>query len=224
MAIIGRDPDQYGFKVDPQPALEIERVGLEKATDLRVIAENLEVPVDLLKDLNPHVLRWTTPPDDSEFELIVPKGYTDRFIEKVVAMPDNERIIWRYHNVKKGETLSVIAKRYGVAVNDLTQANRISTRTSLRIGQELLIPMSGSTRPPASSAPAVASKSASATKTAAASLPASYKVKRGDTLTSIAAKFNLTVNDLKKWNKLTSSRLDIGQKLALAPPNVRQAN
>jgi LysM repeat protein len=70
----------------------------------------------------------------------------------------------------------------------------------------------------------VASKATSATKTAASNLPASYRVKRGDTLTSIAAKFNLTVNDLKKWNKLTSSRLDIGQKLALAPPNVRQAN
>jgi membrane-bound lytic murein transglycosylase D len=52
----------------------------------------------------------------------------------------------------------------------------------------------------------------------------SYKVKRGDTLTGIAAKFNLTVNDLQKWNKLTSTRLDIGQKLALAPPRVRQGN
>ena len=231
MAIIGRDPNQYGFSVEPDPPLETERVSLEKATDLRVIAENLGVHVDQLKELNPHVLRWTTPPDDSEFELILPKGYSDTFADKIVSMPDNERIIWRYHNVKKGETLSVIARHYGVAVNDLTLANRITTKTSLKIGQELLIPMSGSTRPPAGTAPAVASKTpaaanttALAAKTTSATPPSTYKVKRGDTLTSIAARFNVSVNDLKKWNKLTSTRLDVGQRLALAPPSVRQAN
>jgi LysM repeat protein len=49
--------------------------------------------------------------------------------------------------VKKGETLSVIARNYGVAVNDLTQANRISAKTSLKIGQEILIPVSGASGP-----------------------------------------------------------------------------
>ena len=221
-AIIGRNPEQYGFNVEPQPPLQTERVELEKATDLRVIAENLEIPVDQLKELNPHVLRWTTPPDDSDFELILPKGYSEKFLDKVASMPDNERIIWRYHNVKKGETLSAIARNYGVSVNDLTQANSISTKTSLKVGQELLIPMSGATRPPA--AAASGSRTTSAAAKTASVTPASYKVKRGDTLTAIAAKFNVTVNDLKKWNKLTSTRLDIGQKLALAPSNVRQAN
>ena len=219
MAIIGRDPGQYGFNVEPDGPLETERMGLEKATDLRVIAETLELPVDQLKELNPHILRWTTPPDDPEFEFIVPKGYSDRFMEKVVAMPDSERIIWRYHSVKKGETLSAIARRYGVSVNDVTQANRISVKTSLQIGRELLIPVSGSTRPPV-----VGANKSTASKPTPSAIPSSYKVKRGDTLTSIAAKFNVTVNDLKKWNKLTSTRLDIGQKLALAPENVRQAN
>jgi membrane-bound lytic murein transglycosylase D len=232
MAIIGRDPDQHGFAVEPAPLLDTERVPLEKATDLRVIAENLRVPVDQLRDLNPHVLRWTTPPDDPEFELILPKGYSEMFADKIVSMPDNERIIWRYHNVKKGETLSVIARQYGVAINDLTLANKISVKTSLKIGQELLIPMSGGTRPPTADSPAVASKTGVpaakttpvASTSSAPSTASSYRVKRGDTLTSIAARFNVTVNDLKKWNKLTSTRLDVGQKLALAPPNVRQAN
>jgi membrane-bound lytic murein transglycosylase D len=54
--------------------------------------------------------------------------------------------------------------------------------------------------------------------------PTVYKVRRGDTLSAIAAKFNVSVNDLKKWNKLTSTRLDIGQKLSLAPVAARQAN
>jgi membrane-bound lytic murein transglycosylase D len=213
MAIIGRNPELYGFDVEPDPPQEIERVNLDKATDLRVIAETIGVPVDLLKDLNPHVLRWTTPPDDEEFELILPKGYSDAF-EKVVMLPDNERILFRYHNVRKGETLSVIARNYGVSVNDLTQANKISVRSILRIGQELLIPMSGS-------APTIRQV---AQVTKGSLTPSSYTVRRGDTLSEIAAKFNVTVNDLKKWNKLTSTRLDIGQKLSLAAPKVRQAN
>ena len=223
-AIIGRDPGQYGFNVEPNPPLETERVELEEATDLRVIAENLGLPVDQVKELNPHVLRWTTPPDDSEFELILPKGYSEKFMDKVANLPEKERILWRYHNVKKGETLSVIARNYGVAVNDLTQANRISAKTSLKIGQEILIPVSGASRAPTPSASAPASKTKVAAAKPAPAPTTSYKVKRGDTLTGIAAKFNLTVNDLQKWNKLTSTRLDIGQKLALAPPRVRQGN
>ncbi|HVQ65015.1 MAG TPA: LysM peptidoglycan-binding domain-containing protein, partial [Terriglobia bacterium] len=223
-AIIGRDPGQYGFNVEANPPLETERVELEEATDLRVIAENLGLPVDQVKELNPHVLRWTTPPDDSEFELILPKGYSEKFMEKVANLPEKERILWRYHNVKKGETLSVIARNYGVAVNDLTQANRISAKTSLKIGQEILIPVSGASRAPTPSASASASKTKVAAAKPAPAPLTSYKVKRGDTLTGIAAKFNLTVIDLQKWNKLTSTRLDIGQKLALAPPRVRQGN
>jgi membrane-bound lytic murein transglycosylase D len=228
LAIIGRDPGQYGFNVEPDPPLDIERVSLEKATDLRVIAENLGVPLDLLKDLNPHVLRWTTPPDDPDFELILPKGYSDKFTEKVVTLPENERILWRYHDVKKGETLSIIARSFGVSVNDLTQANKISAKSPLRVGQELLIPMSGATRAPApaaatstTSAPRVAANAPARTQTAS---PTVYKVRQGDTLSAIAAKFNVSINDLKKWNKLTSTRLDIGQKLSLAPVAARQAN
>jgi len=228
LAIIGRDPEQYGFNVEPDPPQEIERVGLEKATDLRVIAENLGVPVDLLKDLNPHILRWTTPPDDPDFEMILPKGYSDKFSEKVVTLPDNERILWRYHNVKKGETLSIIARSFGVSVTDLTQANKISAVSPLRVGQELLIPMSGATRAPAPAAATTPSSQRVAAdvspRTQPAASPSVYRVRRGDTLSAIAAKFNVSVNDLKKWNKLTSTRLDIGQKLSLAPVAARQAN
>jgi membrane-bound lytic murein transglycosylase D len=228
LAIIGKTPEAYGFAVQPDAPVETERVKLLEATDLRVIAENLDVEVDTLKELNPHVLRWTTPPDDSEFELILPKDSTETFMAKVVPLSEKERILWRYHNVAKGETLSVIARKYAVSVSDITVSNKITTRTPLRIGQELQIPVSGVTRPPA-----VATRSnpspariaqAHTVKVTATALPSTYRVKRGDTLTSIAAKFNVTVAELKKWNKLASTRLDIGQKLSLAPANLRQAN
>lgn len=220
LTIIGKNPDQYGFKVVPTPAQETERVALEESTDLRVIAEALDLSVDLLRDLNPHVLRWTTPPDDSEFELVLPRGYSEKFAEKVVPMPEKDRILWRYHYVKKGDTLSAIARKYGVSVADLTEANKVKTRTSLRVGQEILVPVSGST----SKAPIATAAAYTSSPRTAKSLPSTYRVKRGDTLFSIATKFNVSVNDLKKWNKLTSTRLDIGQKLSLAAAKGRLAN
>jgi membrane-bound lytic murein transglycosylase D len=221
MAIIGNGPELYGFDVEPSPPLKTERVALEDATDFRVISEKLGISVDDLRELNPHVLRWTTPPDDSEFEFILPVGYSEKFFEKVASLAENERILFRYHNVKKGDTLSAIARKYGVAVSDLTQVNKITTKTTLRVGQELMVPISGVLRIP-STAMASASKTTPASEQTPA--PKVYQVKRGDTLSSIAARFNLTVDDLKKWNKLTSTRLDVGQKLTLVPPVVRQAN
>jgi membrane-bound lytic murein transglycosylase D len=225
LAIIGKTPEAYGFDVEPDTPRETERVKLLEATDLRVIAENLEIDVDFLKELNPHILRWTTPPDDSEFELILPKGSTETFVAKVVPLSEKDRILWRYHNVKKGETLSVIARKYGVSVTDITVSNKITTRTPLRIGQELQIPVSGVARPTSVAAkrPTGVAQTQTA-KSAPPATPSSYKVKRGDTLFSIASKFSVSVTDLKKWNKLTSTRIDIGQKLTLAPANIRQAN
>ena len=222
MAIIGRDPDNYGFSVEPNDPLETERVPLSQATDLRVIAEALGVHVDTLKDLNPQVLRLTTPPDDTDFELILPKGYTDKFNEKVASLSESERVLWRHHEVAKGETLSVIAKKYGVTVSDLTQANNITVQRPLQVGKSILIPMSGAVRPPvASSTASLATPSPAASK---ATTPSNYTVRSGDTLSLIAVKFSVTVNDLKKWNKLTSTRLNIGQKLAIGESKARIAN
>jgi membrane-bound lytic murein transglycosylase D len=223
MAIIGRAPGNYGFNVEPNDPVETERVPLNQATDLRVIAEAIGIAVDSLKNLNPHVLRWTTPPGDSEFELILPKGYSDKFNEKVASLPESERILWRHHEVLKGETLSVIARKYGLTVNDLTQANNITVQKAISVGQSLIIPMSGTAKAPQSAAASVA-PSTRTSKAPVTVSSSSYTVRRGDTLSLIAAKFNVTINDLKKWNKLISTRLNVGQKLAIGESKARTAN
>src|SRR5262249_3795249 len=70
LTIIGKNPEKYGFNVVSSSPLETERVPVDKATDLRVIAKAIDVPVDDLRVMNAHVLRWTTPPDDPDFQLI----------------------------------------------------------------------------------------------------------------------------------------------------------
>ena len=214
LAIIGADPVKYGLDIKPLDPLETERVTVDKATDLRVIAEAIGVPLEDLRGLNGQLLQMTTPPNDPDFELILPKGYKDAFAEKVADMPDSERIRFLYHHVSKGETLSVIAKKYGTSIEALRQTNKLTTKSILSVGQTILIPSSGAIAPgPSASSgtrPATISKSAIATTTT------SYTVRKGDNLSDIATRFHVTVAELKKWNNLTSNQIIAGRKLIVA--------
>src|SRR5262245_245294 len=142
LAIIGKNPEKYGFTVASAASLETDRVSVDKATDLRVIAEAIDVPLQELRDLNAHVLRWTTPPDDPDFQLILPKGFAEKFNERIPTLPENKRILFREHVVRKGETLGGIAKRYGTSVAQVSQANHLGKAPVLKVGQSLVIPIS----------------------------------------------------------------------------------
>ncbi len=188
LAIIGADPDKYGFDIKPQDPLETERVTVDKATDLRVIAEAIGVPLDDLRSLNGQILHMTTPPNDPDFELILPKGYAEAFEEKVADLPDSERVRFRYHQVSKGDTLSVIAKKYGTTVADLRQANNLTARSVLVTGQSLIIPSSGVNQPRPAPSPSVQSAAAKLRTSSRATAPAtttSYTVRKGDNLFDI---------------------------------------
>jgi membrane-bound lytic murein transglycosylase D len=206
LTIIGKNPEKYGFNVTPAPALETERVPVDQATDLRVIAEAIDLPLEDLRALNTHVLRWTTPPDDPDFQLVLPKGFSEKFNQEIASLPPTKRVLFREHVVRKGDTLGVIAKKYGSSVNELTQANNLGKKKTLRVGQTLIIPMSG----------VAPTQTASAKKAPAAAKASSYTVRKGDTLSKIASLFNTTVAKLKALNQLSSNNLVIGKKLRVA--------
>jgi membrane-bound lytic murein transglycosylase D len=228
LTIIGKNPTKYGFNVTPAAPIDTERVGVDKATDLRVIAEAINLPVDELRALNTHVLRWTTPPDDPDFQLILPKGYAEKFNEQIPTLPESKRVLFREHIVRKGDTLGSIAKRYSSSTTQLAQANSLGKKPVLKVGQTLIIPISGVTPPPRLSA----SNSRPDTKTAttiATSVAVNtakavwYTVRAGDTLTKIADRFNTTVDKLKAWNRLKSSQLAVGKRLVVSQPSTQAA-
>ena len=184
------------------------------ATDLRVIADYLDLPLEQLKELNPHVLRWATPPDDTEFELNLPVGYAKPYAEKVAPLPDDKRILFRHHRVSSGETLSHIARRYGVSISAITETNKISARRIIRIGQSLVIPISGITVPGDSLA-----RVAGTTQPGPPSPPPQvYRIRRGDSLSTIAGRFGLSIGDIKEWNRMSSNLLIAGESLILRTP------
>jgi len=207
LSIIGKNPEKYGFNVVTAPPLETDRVNVDKPTDLRVIAESIHVSAEDLKELNPHILRWTTPPDDPEFQLVLPKGLAETFRDQITGLPENKRVLFRYHTVQRAETLSTVARKYRATVAELAEANNLSTRKPLRTGQELIIPMSG-----VGPAPSVV-------RTTVDSVVNSYTVRRGDTLSTIASKFHATGAQIRQWNHLPSQRLIAGRKLIVAAPH-----
>ncbi len=206
LTIIGKNPGKYGFSIEPDAPLETVRVTVNKATDLRVISEAIDLPLEELRGLNTHILRWTTPPDDPEFELILPKGYAERFNQQITSLPASKRVLIREHVVRRGDTIGAIARKYGTSIDQLALANDLGNRRVLRVGQSLIVPMSGITPPQP------ASKSVSA----APVRKTTYIVRQGDTLSKIAATFHTSVEKLKAWNHLRSTRLAVGEKLVVA--------
>jgi membrane-bound lytic murein transglycosylase D len=221
LTIIGKNPEKYGFNVTSAPPVETERVSVDKATDLRVIAEAIDVPIEQLRALNTHILRWTTPPDDPDFQLVLPRGYAGKFNEQISSLPESKRVLFREHVVRKGDTLGLIAKKYGTTPADLVQANNLGKIPVLKTGQTLIIPMSGVNPPEPAQATARASSSSRSTAARVAS--ASYTVRTGDTLGKIAAHFNTTVDKLKALNHLTTTSLAVGRKLVVSGQPVQTA-
>ncbi len=110
----------------------------------------------------------------------------------------------RTHKVRSGDVLSNIASRYGVSVKDLMKWNKIRSANRISVGQTLIV------RPGRKSS---SKKSKRKSRSARRGKLMNYTVKSGDYLGKIAARFNCTVKDLKKWNNLKSDSIKPGQRL-----------
>jgi membrane-bound lytic murein transglycosylase D len=206
LTIIGKNPEKYGFSVEPEAPLETDRVTVDKPTDLRVISEAIDLPLEELRGLNTHILRWTTPPDDPEFQLILPKGYAERFNQQISSLPASKRVLIREHVVRRGDTIGAVAKKYGTSITQLALANDLGKQRVLRVGQTLIVPMSELTPP----------QSVSKRVLTVPVRKATYTVRRGDTLSRIAGNFHTSVENLKAWNHLRSTRLTVGENLVVS--------
>ncbi|MFB3853653.1 MAG: LysM peptidoglycan-binding domain-containing protein [Vicinamibacterales bacterium] len=232
--IVARNPTRYGLEVPPADCLAYEQVPLKGPVDLRLIAEWAGVPVTQIEELNPELRRWTTPVKyDGVYELKVPPG-TATSIERRLAEADPAELVsLRWHTVKRGETLVSIARALSVSRTDLAEANNLPRTARLSPGQRLIVPReptallaaNADLPEPQVARPVAASRPVSATTVASApearesdEVRLIYRVKKGDTLSSIARLFRTTVASLKSWNRLTSNRINIGDRLTILRP------
>lgn len=210
--IVARSPEQYGITVTPDPPMAYESVLVPKPMDLRRVAEWAGTSIDSVQALNPELRRWTTPAYEAGYEVKVPVGTADALRERLATATPADFASFQFHVVRRGETLSSVAKRFGVKRADLADANDISTRARVRPGQELLIPRAPAValaaRTPASGQPTETVATTSASKV-------THRVRRGETLSSIARLYSTTVAAIKRWNGLHSSRITAGDRLTI---------
>jgi len=141
-ALIAKDPEKHGFvDIAYQEPFCYERVSVPAVTDLRRVAKACETSVEEIKDLNPELLRWCTPPDGEAYEIRIPFGKKEVFLKNFEALPHQERFQFRTHIVKKGDTLGAIARFYKVDLQPILELNRLKRTRSLSIGMHLIIPV-----------------------------------------------------------------------------------
>lgn len=214
MANIVADPAKYGVKLADIPNEPyFARVETGSQVDLGVVAKLVDLPVDDLHMINPGYRRWATDPNGPH-QLLVPADKKDVLIAGLSNLPEAERIQWQHHAVKRGETLHEVGRRYGLNVDTLRVANNLHSNL-LHVGQDLLIPISAR---PLTVAAVRTTYRPSDTRFAGRSEPVIHRVRRGDTLSNIARRYNVLVQQLAKWNFISAnSMLRMGQRLKIWP-------
>ncbi len=197
-ALMAKNPEQYGLQsLTPDPPLLVDTVTTDYSVDLRLVSDLVGAPVQEIADLNPSLLRMSTP-SDAPFDLHLPAGSKELFEKRIAEIPADKRNQWRFHKVVSGETLQTIARDYHVTAAEIVFVNQLEAGDDLSSTDSLIIPV-----------PAVASSKSRLTL---------YKVEHGDTLVTVADRFNVTVQQLRRWNHLGAARLEPGRRLYVAEP------
>jgi len=208
-AIIGKHPERYGFTdVKYQKALKYDTAVVNGMVEVSVLAKCAGMDEKSFRWLNPSLRRWSTPEGNTEIRL--PAGDHDPFVAALGKVPKNERLTFLRHKVQRGETLTGIAARYGVAVSDMVRVNQLRSADRIFVGMSLIVPTGGPG--------AVASlerRASGSSSHSAPSRPTRHTVRPGDTLSGIAARYGVSVSHLRAWNGLRSDTILVGQSLHL---------
>jgi membrane-bound lytic murein transglycosylase D len=239
------NPERYGFsELEFADSLVYDMHEIDDCVDLKILAECAETDVLTLRELNPELLQWCTPPGVKGYRLRIPAGKKEVFSAKYEEIPDEQKRDWAIHRVRKGESLWSIARRYGMEMGLIRQVNNLRPGRALSVGQTLTIPVP---------ADAIADKevlnydrehkpvSFARTKSVGGSdrlkryadrhrvpKPANrerltYRVKRGDTIGHVAEWYRVRAADIRNWNDVGyGSRIYPGQELEVwvLPANV----
>jgi membrane-bound lytic murein transglycosylase D len=217
VTIMAKNPAQYGLdSVVKDKPVPYDTVKIDYPIDLRLAAECVDATASDLLDLNPSLLRLTTPRvtervtgKDQEFELHLPAGTAGKFQTAVASIPTDKRVWWRYHKVQAGETLASISRTYRIPSKSIAAANNLDDDT-LAPETRLIIPITPG-------------KEKDTDTSTYAHAITHYKVRKGDTVESVAENFGVSAKMLRGWNHLKGSSLAGRKVLYLHLPVTRGA-
>ncbi len=201
--VIAKSPDSYGIELTPEEAMASETIRVAASYPIATVARCGSTEAAAIKALNPELRRAVTP--SFAFDLRVPHGVG----EQITSCLASERSMnFTRHVVRKRETFAQIAKGFGVPAAEIARVNGLTLKSKLRPGTELAIPRSG----------ASAGRKTAAAARSATSGSTSYRIRKGDTLSHVAARHSTTVAAIRALNNLNSNKLSIGQVLMVQIP------
>lgn len=202
ITIIAKNPTHYGLSESLTDVPEdYETIKVDYAVDLRLVAEAIDQPLDLLTELNPSLLRRITPKNE-EFDLKIPVGTRQRYLAAIEAIPRDKRVSWRYHKLAPGESLAELARKYRTTAQAIREANNLDEGAEITEAK-LIIPVAGRV---------------SETATTFAKKPTRYTVRKGDTVLTVADDFGVPAAKVRQWNRLKGNSLRRGRTLLIYKP------
>ncbi|HXE97925.1 MAG TPA: transglycosylase SLT domain-containing protein [Dongiaceae bacterium] len=214
-AIIAKDPARYGFTdIAYLTPIEYDTVAIPSRTNLDLVAKLSGTTYESIKELNPDLRHWCTPPNYPGYQIKVPKGSKLQFEAEYAKIPESqrftERVLYSRYQVRKKDTLKGVARRFGTSSAVLAELNGLNAKSRIA-GKTLLVPViqtvdfSHEGRAPRSAA------------TSKGSFAKYYTVKSGDNLSSLAKRFNVSTKLLSAWNNLkTKVALKPGRRIIIA--------
>jgi membrane-bound lytic murein transglycosylase D len=211
--LIVKEPNKYGFDLTPSESkMDIatyETADINRSMRLQDIAQKMEIPEDHLTILNAELRHRMTP--DRPYKLKVPKEKAEGLLALVAEIPRGEkprlsmqavRGVFIKHKVKQGETLDSIALKYKTTASAIRTANKLS-KQRLTVGQKLNVPIR------------IAKTNGPSDKETKPAAVVRHQVQKGDTLASLAKKYDLSVDDIKKTNNMKNDTLKLGQTIRI---------
>lgn len=202
-AIVAKDPARYGFdEIVTIPQIEHDTVTLPGRTDLELVARLTGTTYQSIRELNPALRHWSTPPNYPDFELRIPKGTKARFEAEYNKVPEEERYsekpLYTRYTAGRKDSQQTVARRFEISVGELAELNGLSRKARVA-GKQLIVP--------ARQTVDFANEGKQASEQVEIRY---YTVRKGDTLTALARRFKVSTKLLASWNNLKG-------KMALAP-------
>jgi membrane-bound lytic murein transglycosylase D len=195
--IMAKNPQQYGLDgMVPDPPVVSDTVKVDYAIDMRLVADLTGASLPQIVALNPSLLHMSTP-RDMKFDLHLPVGTQEVYQKRIQGIPEDRRTSWRFHVVRVGESLDSIATSLHGRPAEIAETNDLAANAAISAGQELIVPIANA---------------------AVATHPLRYTTRSGDTLVTVADRFNISVEDLRRWNHLSSSTIAPHRSLAVVEP------
>jgi membrane-bound lytic murein transglycosylase D len=205
--VIGHYPEQYEMTVEKTFRPDFDTVTVFDSFPLEEVAKLLKVNEDTLRTLNMELVKWCTPPNKDSYLLRLPVGTRSAFVEGYDKMEKNNFSSWHHHKVRRGESLGIIARQYGIKVSELQQANDMKG-SRIRAGQSLLIPIKVTPKP-------------KSTKGKKPERIRTYVAKEGDNLASVARMFGVSQESLRIWNSMDAAAfVKAGDTLLVSKPEM----